>query len=134
MEDFMKKIVSVFITAIMACSIVGCSQNKAGPIHLPEKSIIQSIDVTIGDETENYSDSEWINQCISSITDAQATAKKSVQDTPQVDEYIKININTDDAVSTIFVYIKNGDYYIEQPYQGIYKTDSTFYEMVTGKK
>ena len=99
----MKKIVSVFITAIMACSIVGCSQNKAGPIHLPEKSIIQSIDVTIGDETENYSDSEWINQCISSITDAQATAKKSVQDTPQVDEYIKINIEGCRALKTKYI-------------------------------
>lgn len=130
----MKKIVNIFIVAIMVCSIVGCSQKTAVPINLPEKSTIQSIDVTIGNKTENHSDSEWINQCISSITDAQVTTKESIQELPQVDEYIEIDINADNAVSTIYVYTEKGNYYIEQPYQGIYKTDSTFYEMLIGKK
>ena len=130
----MKKIVSIFIIAIMVCSIAGCSQKTVVPINLPEKSVIQSIDIIIGDETENHSDSEWINQCISSITDAQVTSKESIQELPQVDEFIQININTDNAVSTIYVYMEKGNYYIEQPYQGIYKTDSTFYEMLAGKE
>lgn len=134
MEVFMKKIVSIFIIAIMVCSIAGCSQKTVVPINLPEKSVIQSIDIIIGDETENHSDSEWINQCISSITDAQVTSKESIQELPQVDEFIQININTDNAVSTIYVYMEKGNYYIEQPYQGIYKTDSTFYEMLAGKE
>lgn len=129
----MKKIVSIFVIAVMLCSIVGCSQKMVVPINLPEESSIQSIVVTIGDEKENHSDSEWIKQCISSITDAQATTKESIQELPQVDEFIQININTDNAVSTIYVYMEKGNYYIEQPYQGIYKTDSTFYEMLIGK-
>lgn len=89
------------------------------PINLPEKRVIQSIDIIIGDETENHSDSEWINQCISSITDAQATSKESIQELPQVDEYIQININTDNAGSTIYVYMEKDNYYIKQPYQGM---------------
>ena len=96
------------------------------------ESTIQSIDVTVGEETEKYSDSEWISQCISSMNNAQATAKESVQDIPQVDEYIKIDINTEGAKSTLFVYLEKNDYYIEQPYQGIYKTDSVFYQTITG--
>lgn len=130
----MKKIVYIFIITIMVCSIAGCTQKTVVPINLPEKSVIQSIDIIIGDETENHSDSEWINQCISSITDAQATSKESIQELPQVDEFIQININTDNAISTIYVYMEKGNYYIEQPYQGIYKTDSAFYEMLTGEK
>lgn len=129
----MKKIISIFIIYIMLCSIVGCSQKTIVPINLPEKSTIQSIDITIGDEKKNHSDSEWINQCISSIINAQATTKESIQELPQVDEYIQIDINTDNAVSTVYVYMEKGNYYIEQPYQGIYKTDSTFYEMLTVK-
>lgn len=129
----MKKIASIFIIAIMVCSMVACSQKKADPINLPEESTIQSIDVTIGDEMKNFSDSEWISQCILNITNAQATNKESVQDMPQVDEYIKIDINTENAVSTLLVYIEKDNYYIEQPYQGINKTDSTFYEMLTRK-
>lgn len=130
----MKKIVYIFIIAIMVCLIAGCTQKTVVPINLPEKSVIQSIDIIIGDETENHSDSEWINQCISSITDAQATSKASIQELPQVDEFIQININTDNAISTIYVYMEKGNYYIEQTYQGIYKTDLTFYEMLTGEK
>ena len=89
----MKKILSFLIAGIMACSSAGCSQKNANPISLPEESTIQSIDVTVGEETEKYSDSEWISQCISSMNNAQATAKESVQDIPQADEYIKIDIN-----------------------------------------
>ena len=127
----MKKIVCIFIIAIMLCSIAGCAQKTAAPINLPEKSVIQSIDIVIGDETVNHSDSEWINQCILSITNAQATSKESIQELPQVDDFIQININTDNAISTIYVYMEKGNYYIEQTYQGIYKTDLTFYEMLT---
>lgn len=79
---------------------------NANPISLPEESTIQSIDITVGEETEEYSDSEWISQCISSMNNAQATAKESVQDIPQVDEYIKIDINTEGAKSTLFVYLE----------------------------
>ena len=82
----MKKILSFLIAGIMACSSAGCSQKNANPISLPEESTIQSIDVTVGEETEKYSDSEWISQCISSMNNAQATAKESVQDIPQADE------------------------------------------------
>lgn len=129
----MKKIVSLFIISIMICSIVGCSQKKTDSISLPQEKNIQSIDVTVGNETENFSDREWIRQCILDITNAQATTKESVQDVPQVDEYIKIDINADDAVSTLFVYIEKENYYIEQPYQGIYKTDLAFYEKLSAR-
>lgn len=129
----MKKIVSLFIISIMICSIVGCSQKKTDSISLPQEKNIQSIGVTVGNETENFSDREWIRQCILDITNAQATTKESVQDVPQVDEYIKIDINADDAVSTLFVYIEKENYYIEQPYQGIYKTDLAFYEKLSAR-
>lgn len=128
----MKKILTFLIVGIMACSTAGCSQKNANPILLPEESTIQSIAVTVGDETENFSAHAWISQCISLITNAQATSKKSVHDMPQVDNYVRVDIHTDDTTSTLFVYMEKNSYYIEQPYQGIYKTDSAFYALLTG--
>lgn len=127
----MKIIIILFIAAIMACSMVGCTQKKTVPINLPEASAVQSIDVIIEGKKESHSDREWINQCLSSIADAQATTKESIQELPQVDEFIQVNINTDNSVSTVYAYIEKGNYYIEQTYQGIYQTDSAFYEMLT---
>lgn len=51
-------------------------------------------------------------------------------DIPDADEYIQIDINSGDVVSTLFVYGEGENYYIEQPYQGIYQSDLSFYEML----
>lgn len=119
----MKRIVIFWSIIIIACSIAGCSQKKAAPINLPEEKSIQSIEVTIGNETERFSNPEWIRQCLSAMDNAETTSEKSLQDTPMEEDYIKIDINTENAVSTLFVYIEKGNYYIEQPYYGIYKID-----------
>lgn len=129
----MKNLIILFIVVIMVCSMGGCSQKKIVPINLPEASAVQSIDVIIEGKKENHSAREWINQCLSSIADAQATTKESIQELPQVDEFIQVNINTDNSISTVYAYIEKGNYYIEQTYQGIYQTDSVFYEMLTGE-
>ncbi|MDD3252377.1 MAG: DUF5301 domain-containing protein [Lachnospiraceae bacterium] len=126
----MKKIVSILVVVMIIASLAGCSQKAADPIVLPDENSIQSVDITVDDELVNFTDIEWIKQCMSNIANAQATAKESVNDMPQVDDYIKIDINTNNAVSTLFVYEKNDKYYIEQAYQGIYETDSSFYEML----
>ena len=67
------------------------------------KAPYSQLNVTVEKKRKNILTSEWISQCISSMNNAQATAKESVQDIPQADEYIKIDINTEDAKSTLFV-------------------------------
>ena len=51
------------------------------------------------------------------------TETESIQDSPvNVDDEIKINFYFDEEkCSTVFVYKKNFKYYIEQPYNGIYR-------------
>lgn len=67
-----------------------------------------------------HSDSTWISEIISGIVDSEHTSKESVQDAPQNENYIKIDIQSEAGVSTLFAYEDNGKYYMEQPDQGIY--------------
>ena len=99
-----------------------CSHSVA-----PNKRIT-SVDVTVGENTTNHSDTAWISEIISDISSSEPTSKQSVQDFPQTESYIKIDFQFETGTSTIFAYEENGKHYIEQPYQGIYKIDSQLYE------
>ena len=84
--------------------------------------------VLFGENTVSYSDKTWISEIIADISSSEPTKKESVQDFPQVESYIKIDFRLETGTSTIFAYEDSGKYYIEQPYQGIYKIDSQLFE------
>lgn len=60
------------------------------------------------------------------------TETESIQDSPvNVDNEIKINFYFDEEnCSTVFVYKKNFKYYIEQPYNGIYRISADEYNAI----
>ena len=96
---------------------------------------IASVDITADGNTVSYSDKTWIREIISDISAAEPTGKESVQDIPQTENYIKIVLNTTTgAGTTLYVYEDTCGFYIEQPYQGIYKTDSELYERLHMQK
>ena len=76
---------------------------------------------------------DWISRFVSAVLDAEGTRRQSIQDMPNEEEYIKIDINCRGSVNILFVYKEKEIYYIEQPYQGIYQTEASFYEMLIGK-
>ena len=123
----MKKYISLFLCLTCILTLVACGK-KAAPIQLPQTSDITSVDVTVGENTTNHSDTAWISEIISDISSSEPTSKQSVQDFPQTESYIKIDFQFETGTSTIFAYEENGKHYIEQPYQGIYKIDSQLYE------
>lgn len=114
----------------VACilTLFACSK-KANPIVLPQSSDVVSVDVTVGENTVNCSDKIWIDEVISGLSDSKPTNKQSVQDFPQVDNYIKVELNSQTEKTTVFVYKDKGKFYIEQPYNGIYIIDSDLYKM-----
>ena len=123
----MKKYISLFLCLTCILTLVACGK-KAAPIQLPQATDITSVDVTIEESTINHSDTTWISEIISDISSSEPTSKQSIQDFPQTESYIKIDFQFETGTSTIFAYEENGKYYIEQPYQGIYKIDSQLYE------
>ena len=124
----MKRFISVALCAISILVLAACGK-KADPIALPRADDITSVDITSNGSTVSYSDKTWICEIISDISAAEPAGKESVQDTPQTENYIRIVLNTTTgAGTTLYVYEDTCGFYIEQPYQGIYKTDSELYE------
>lgn len=124
----MKSTAAILLTVIMCFVLTSCG--KADPIVLPDRDNIANISVVIDGEIIYHEDSSWIDSVMSGIADAEPTSKESVQDVPQVDDYIKLDIQLFGGVSTVFAYEEDGKYYIEQPYQGIYKLDSDTYSRI----
>lgn len=124
----MKSTAAILLTVIMCFVLASCC--KADPIVLPDRDNIANISVVIDGEIIYHEDSSWIDSVMSGIADAEPTSKESVQDVPQVDDYIKLDIQLFGGVSTVFAYEEDGKYYIEQPYQGIYKLDSDAYSRI----
>lgn len=129
----MKKYLYISFCLAYILILAACG-NKTAPIVLPQTDSIKSVDVTVGENTVNYADETWISEIISNISSSEPTRKESVQDVPQVENYIKIDIQLTAKVSTFFAYEDGGKYYIEQPYQGIYEINKQLYEQLQETK
>lgn len=125
----MKKCFSVIICVACILTLFACGK-KANPIVLPQSSDVVSVDVTVGENTVNCSDKTWIDEVISGLSDSKPTNKQSVQDFPQVDNYIKVELNSQTEKTTVFVYKDKGKFYIEQPYSGICIIDEETYNQL----
>ena len=125
----MKKYISIFLCLACVLTLVACGK-EADPITLPQTDEITSIDITVGGNTVSHSDKTWISEIIANISSSEPTNKESVQDVPQAESYIKIDFQFETGTSTLFAYEDSGKYYVEQPYQGIYKIDSQLYSQL----
>lgn len=127
----MKKFLSLFLFLTCILTLAACGK-KAAPITLPQADKITSIDITIAENTVSHSDKTWISEIIADISSSEPTKKESVQDVPQAESYIRIDFRhetgTETETITIFAYEDRGKYYLEQPYQGIYKIERRLFE------
>ena len=114
----MKKILSWFLYITCILTLVACGK-RAAPITLPRADEITSIDITFEENTVSHSDKTWISEVIADISSSEPTKKES---------YIKIDFRLKTGTSTIFAYEDRGKYYLERPYQGIYKIDRKLFE------
>lgn len=119
----MKKRIALYIISLIVVFLLSaCSSQKvADPIVLPELGDLTSISVVSGDITATSIDKQWIADIMTILTDMESTSQSSINDVPNVEGYITINLNcSDGSVKTVFFYEENGKEYVEQPYQGIY--------------
>ena len=123
----MKKQISLFLCIACILVLTACGK-KADLITLPQTDDITSIDITVGENTVNHTDKTWMSEIIADISDSEPTKKESVTDVPQVESYIRIDFRHETGTITIFAYEDRGKYYLEQPYQGIYKIERRLFE------
>ena len=110
------------LSLLIVILLSACSSKVADPIILPMTEDVTSITVVSGDTTATSIDEEWMGEVMSILMDMTATSTESVNDSPDVDDYITFHLNcSDDTIKTIFFYEEHGKVYVEQPYQGIYE-------------
>ena len=110
---------------IGSLSLSACGKEENG-IEFPLVSEIISIEIDNDEETIVCTDKEKINLFVEKVYEATDTEKESLDDIPTALEYVRVDIlHSGGGISSVFVYQEEDQWYIEQPYQGIYQTDET---------
>lgn len=121
----------LFVFILFLVFVFGVEQGqRAEPMMLPPSDKICSVVLMRNNEIMTYTDDQWIHDFVTAVLEAEPTAQQSVQDVPDAKNYLKIDIMCGDDINTCFLYQEKGNYYLEQPYQGIYKTDAAFVNLL----
>lgn len=98
-------------------------------LHLPSLEKLESINV----EETKIKEMEQMKEILNLLNpEIRTTKEESIQDSPvNTGEQIKIDFHfIESGTSTLYVYRKNKDFYIEQPYNGIYKITKEEYNRI----
>lgn len=109
------------LTAALVLLVMLTACGKAAPMTLPETGEIVSVDVTAGDQTVQHTDEAWISEMVTALSGAEPTGRESVQDVPQAEDLVRLDLRLGSGASTLFAYQEDEHFYVEQPYQGIYQ-------------
>lgn len=127
-------ILIVFILVILIFTLCFAIINKPKyNLKLPEISDVSSIFVILNDNEVKLDKEEEITSIITTLMSNGRTTKiESIQDFPvNVSNVITIKIyHKSSGSSTLFVYERKGNYYLEQPYNGIYEISSDEYNSI----
>ena len=127
----MQKRKLIFIIVLLVCvsTILGVLYfNKVYKssyvLNIPSEGNVYNISLEQNGKRTQVNEQDKINDIINIAGEVKRTTpNESVQDSPiNVENEIKIDFEYDEnKSSTVFIYKKKGKYFIEQPYNGIYR-------------
>ena len=129
-----KFILYVLICTFIVIGTTACSKDKEYTLNIGKLDEISSITIdTLAqeDNIKEFSDKNSINE-IYNIFSEKTTNVESVNDNPSNPDIlylIKFN-NSNGESKSAYVYKKGNKYYIEQPYNGIYKITEEEYKTI----
>ena len=136
----MKKGKMIFIIILLVCvgGVLGILYfnkiNKSSyTLNIPSDDSVYSINLEQNGKRIEVSEQDKIKDIIYIISEVKrTTTNESIQDSPiNVENEIKIDFEYEEnKTSTVFVYKKNGKYFIEQPYNGIYRISPYEYNSI----
>lgn len=133
------KIALVMLGIILLLGIIGgiffYSNQKNYELNLPQQEKLSSIIIKSNTNSTEVIDSEEINDIIYALSESgngRTTKEKSIQDYPvNSDNILQVDfIFKESGASRLFVYMKNDNYYLEQPYNGIYRISGDEYNSI----
>lgn len=108
---------------VIACVLSGCAENDNAEI-VKESSKLQEINLTLyNGKSVNVTESKKVEDIVKVINSAESTKEESVQDVPDAKQYGKIILASKEDERTLYYYEREGKYYIEEPYVGIYQCE-----------
>lgn len=136
----MKKEKMIFIIILLVCvgGVLGILYfNKINKysytLNIPSDDSVYSINLEQNGKRIEVSEQDKIKDIIYIISEVKrTTTNESIQDSPiNVENEIKIDFEYEENKnSTVFVYKKNGKYFVEQPYNGIYRISPDEYNSI----
>ncbi|MEG3030082.1 MAG: DUF5301 domain-containing protein, partial [Oscillospiraceae bacterium] len=119
-------VMAVSVIAIVAVGVGLAANPKNNPIFIPKSDEIVSIRIEQINEGASLGavevvDKSEIETILKALQNTNKTRKESVNDSPNRSDYFQININGS-ASRKIYLYNDKEQYFIEEPYTGIYKT------------
>ena len=127
-----KTVIILVITAaliVMGYSFYNSIFPKAKTIKVPAGNEVTSMTLIEGNK-EYPIDLSQYEKLKDFLDKAVPTRKQSVNDTPNVSPYYRIDIKTGSRVLTVYIYEQGVGTYIEIPYEGIYRSDKGLMEYV----
>lgn len=118
---------------ILGC-FAGCGKSNLYTIRLPDVENLSSVSVVSlsrYDETKIFSDTETMEE-IYHVFQGRETKRESINDNPPVDvaELYAVTFENADEAVRIYIYRRDNKYYIEQPYNGIYKIQEAEFKTI----
>ena len=102
-------------------------------LNLPQLEKLESISLEQDTNKKVINDNEKMKDIINILNERERTSKEeSIQDSPvNTSNKVKIDFKfKETGASTLFVYERNNKYYIEQPYNGIYRISMDEYNSI----
>ena len=100
-------------------------------ITLEEIEKIKEIILTFNNQSKSIINKKSIKEVQNTLRKSYLTNDKSIQDIPiHTDEWIKIDFLFEEGMTTLFIYKKKNNYYIEKPYSAIYSIGKREYEKI----
>lgn len=132
------KLVSILIVLFVVIAIGGIIWYKLATRQvyipdIPNSHNLSSISYELPTGIETVAEEEKMDRVLNGLNELNLETKSvSVQDVPtDVENLVSIRLNyKEDAVGSFYLYSKNDKYYIEEPYNGIYKIDKDKYEYI----
>lgn len=113
----------ILVLAVAFALLVTMVPEKAEPLQLAEPEAVTSIEITKIDGTKvTAGERDEIDRIMKVIAGAEPTRIQSVNDTPD-EPYGTLRIKTDTGTEEIHYYERDGEYFVEKPYAGVYRVE-----------
>ena len=138
----MRKEVKIALVVLGIILLVGIivgiflnSNKRNYELNLPQQEKLSSIVIKSNTNSAEVTDNEEIKDIIYVLSESgngRTTKEESIQDYPvNSDNIVQVNfVFNESGESTLFVYMKNGNYYLEQPYNGINRINGDAYNSI----